>query len=238
MSTDSNHQPGGGHAVAVRAERRWAIFAVALIVLMLAVIVFSGLHWAMMPPSRVETIDPSRLQLSGEFVERQSRQRGRTGRLGDRALHRAAVLVHAAMSAGARRHADHDPHHQRRCRARPARHRHQHQHDGRARLRRHAQYAFRRARRSHDAVPRVLRLRPSGHVGARQGHRQSHLLQSQSPTIHGGSAVLHAKRLVLAHFWLAFIGVRIALLLGAWQMLVRSPLHAVGAATRRSTIAR
>ena len=69
MSTDSNHQPGGGHAVALRAERRWAIFAVALIVLMLAVIVFSGLHWAMMPPSRVETIDPSRLQLSGEFVE-------------------------------------------------------------------------------------------------------------------------------------------------------------------------
>jgi cytochrome c oxidase subunit 2 len=69
MSTDSNHQPGSGHDIALRAERRWAIFAVALIVLMLAVIVFSGLHWAMMPPSRVETIDPSRLQLSGEFVE-------------------------------------------------------------------------------------------------------------------------------------------------------------------------
>jgi cytochrome c oxidase subunit 2 len=69
MSTDSNHQPGSGHEVALRAERRWAIFATTLIVLMLAVIVFSGLHWAMMPPSRVETIDPSRLQLSGEFVE-------------------------------------------------------------------------------------------------------------------------------------------------------------------------
>jgi cytochrome c oxidase subunit II len=69
MSTDSNHQPGSGHAVALRAEQRWAIFAVGLILLMLAVIVFSGLHWAMMPPSRVETIDPSRLQLSGEFVE-------------------------------------------------------------------------------------------------------------------------------------------------------------------------
>ena len=69
MSTESNHQPDSGHSVALRAERRWAIFAVGLIVLMLAVIVFSGLHWAMMPPSRVETIDPSRLQLSGEFVE-------------------------------------------------------------------------------------------------------------------------------------------------------------------------
>jgi cytochrome c oxidase subunit 1 len=37
--------------------------------------------------------------------------------------------------------------------------------------------------------------------------------------------VLHAKRLVLAHFWLAFIAFLIALFLGAWQMLVRSPLH-------------
>jgi cytochrome c oxidase subunit I len=36
--------------------------------------------------------------------------------------------------------------------------------------------------------------------------------------------VFHAKRLVLAHFWLAFIAFLVALLLGAWQMLVRSPL--------------
>ncbi|MGA7777307.1 MAG: b(o/a)3-type cytochrome-c oxidase subunit 1 [Paraburkholderia sp.] len=34
-----------------------------------------------------------------------------------------------------------------------------------------------------------------------------------------------AKRLVLAHFWLAFIGFLLALFMGAWQMLVRSPLH-------------
>ncbi|RQH06967.1 b(o/a)3-type cytochrome-c oxidase subunit 1 [Paraburkholderia dinghuensis] len=33
-----------------------------------------------------------------------------------------------------------------------------------------------------------------------------------------------AKRLVLAHFWLAFVTFFVALLLGAWQMLVRSPL--------------
>ncbi len=37
--------------------------------------------------------------------------------------------------------------------------------------------------------------------------------------------MFHAKRLVLAHFWLAFITFAIALLLGAWQMVVRSPLH-------------
>ncbi len=33
-----------------------------------------------------------------------------------------------------------------------------------------------------------------------------------------------AKRLVLAHFWLAFIALLLALFLGSWQMLVRSPL--------------
>jgi cytochrome c oxidase subunit 1 len=33
-------------------------------------------------------------------------------------------------------------------------------------------------------------------------------------------------RLILAHFWLAFVGFGAALLLGEWQMLIRSPLHA------------
>jgi len=36
--------------------------------------------------------------------------------------------------------------------------------------------------------------------------------------------VLSSKRLVLAHFWLAFGLFGLALLLGAWQMLIRSPL--------------
>lgn len=36
--------------------------------------------------------------------------------------------------------------------------------------------------------------------------------------------MLNSKRLVLAHFWLAFAAFGIALLLGAWQMYVRSPL--------------
>ena len=37
--------------------------------------------------------------------------------------------------------------------------------------------------------------------------------------------MLHSKRLVLAHFWLAFGSFALALPLGAWQMLVRSPLY-------------
>jgi cytochrome c oxidase subunit 1 len=38
--------------------------------------------------------------------------------------------------------------------------------------------------------------------------------------------VLINKRLILAHFWLAFAGFGLALLLGEWQMFIRSPLHA------------
>ena len=36
----------------------------------------------------------------------------------------------------------------------------------------------------------------------------------------------NSRRLVLAHLWLAFAGFGVALLLGEWQMFVRSPLHA------------
>ncbi|AJZ57135.1 cytochrome C and Quinol oxidase polypeptide I family protein [Paraburkholderia fungorum] len=38
--------------------------------------------------------------------------------------------------------------------------------------------------------------------------------------------MFNSKRLVLAHFWLAFAVFGLALLLGEWQMYVRSPLHA------------
>jgi len=33
------------------------------------------------------------------------------------------------------------------------------------------------------------------------------------------------RRLVLAHFWLAFLAFFLALILGEWQMYIRSPLH-------------
>ncbi|ACL63100.1 b(o/a)3-type cytochrome-c oxidase subunit 1 [Methylobacterium nodulans] len=37
--------------------------------------------------------------------------------------------------------------------------------------------------------------------------------------------MLNSRRLILAHFWLAFAVFGLALLLGAWQMFIRSPLH-------------
>ena len=36
--------------------------------------------------------------------------------------------------------------------------------------------------------------------------------------------MFHARRLVLAHFWVAFAAFAVALVLGEWQMVVRSPL--------------
>jgi len=50
-------------------ERRWAFVVAGIVAIVFAVIVFTGLHWATQPPSNVETIDASRLHLSGEFVE-------------------------------------------------------------------------------------------------------------------------------------------------------------------------
>jgi cytochrome c oxidase subunit 2 len=56
-------------AVAEGAERRWAIVVAAIVVLLLGMMVFTGLHWAAMPPSRVETVDVRQLHVAGEFVE-------------------------------------------------------------------------------------------------------------------------------------------------------------------------
>jgi len=38
--------------------------------------------------------------------------------------------------------------------------------------------------------------------------------------------VFLARKLVLAHFWVAFVAFLVAIVLGEWQMYVRSPLHA------------
>jgi cytochrome c oxidase subunit 2 len=57
------------HDVAERVERRWAILVLAIVVVLVGMVVYTGLHWAMMPPSRVETIRPETLHVSGEFIE-------------------------------------------------------------------------------------------------------------------------------------------------------------------------
>jgi cytochrome c oxidase subunit 2 len=62
--------PAGHDAdIAAVAERRWAIIVLAIIALLVLMMIVTGLHWASMPPSRVETVDARRLHLEGEFVE-------------------------------------------------------------------------------------------------------------------------------------------------------------------------
>src|ERR1700753_2977431 len=64
MSTNS-----GSHDVAERVERRWAFVVLAIVTVLVAMVVYTGLHWAMMPPSRVEIVQPASLSVSGEFIE-------------------------------------------------------------------------------------------------------------------------------------------------------------------------
>jgi cytochrome c oxidase subunit II len=55
--------------VAARTERRWATISVIIVIAVTLLAAIAGIHQASMPQARVETIDPSRLHLSGEFVE-------------------------------------------------------------------------------------------------------------------------------------------------------------------------
>jgi len=62
-------QHHASEAVAVAAERRWALAVGAIIFVLVAMMIVTGLHWASMPPSRVETVNARTLHLDGEFVE-------------------------------------------------------------------------------------------------------------------------------------------------------------------------
>ena len=55
--------------VVARTEKRWIIIMAAMLVVMLAIVVLTGITGAMHPSSNVEVIDPTTLHLQGEFVE-------------------------------------------------------------------------------------------------------------------------------------------------------------------------
>jgi cytochrome c oxidase subunit 2 len=55
--------------IAGRTERRWATICVILMIVLSLMAAVAGIHRATMPQARVETIDPTRLHLAGEFVE-------------------------------------------------------------------------------------------------------------------------------------------------------------------------
>jgi cytochrome c oxidase subunit 2 len=55
--------------VVARTEKRWFVAMTAMLVVMMAIVVLSGIMGAMHPSSNVEVIDPTTLHLQGEFVE-------------------------------------------------------------------------------------------------------------------------------------------------------------------------
>jgi cytochrome c oxidase subunit 2 len=55
--------------VAAAAEARWAWIVGAIVLFLVGMMAYMSLHWAAMPPTRTETIDPTTLHIAGEFVE-------------------------------------------------------------------------------------------------------------------------------------------------------------------------
>jgi cytochrome c oxidase subunit 2 len=66
MSIDESRD---GAAVAARTERNWAMISTIIIIVMSVLAAIAGLHRATMPQAEVQTIDPARLHLYGEFIE-------------------------------------------------------------------------------------------------------------------------------------------------------------------------
>jgi len=61
--------PGEDEDHGERTERRWAVLVTGIIALLVAMAIFAGIHDAVLPQSRTETIDPRTLHLGGEFTE-------------------------------------------------------------------------------------------------------------------------------------------------------------------------
>lgn len=68
-TTPTSTTPEDSSKVAAKAELRWTILVAAIVILLIGMMVFMSLHWATMPPTRVETVDPTTLHLAGEFTE-------------------------------------------------------------------------------------------------------------------------------------------------------------------------
>jgi cytochrome c oxidase subunit 2 len=67
MTSHDIHSPGPD--IAERVERRWATLSIGIIVLLAVLAAFAGIHQATMPQARVETANPARLHIDGEFLE-------------------------------------------------------------------------------------------------------------------------------------------------------------------------
>lgn len=68
MTVEDGHRSASAE-IAARVERRWATISVIIVIAMIVLAAIAGIQQVTMPQHQVQTIDPARLHLSGEFVE-------------------------------------------------------------------------------------------------------------------------------------------------------------------------
>jgi cytochrome c oxidase subunit 2 len=69
MTSVSQTEPAPPHDAVESVERRWSAVSLGIIVLLVFLATFAGVHKATMPQARVETVDPRTLHITGEFIE-------------------------------------------------------------------------------------------------------------------------------------------------------------------------
>jgi cytochrome c oxidase subunit 2 len=69
MMPVSETEPAPGQEAVESVERRWGAVCLCVIVLLVFLATFAGVHQASMPQARVETADPRTLHVAGEFIE-------------------------------------------------------------------------------------------------------------------------------------------------------------------------
>ncbi len=57
--------PNAAPDPAARIERRWATLSVVIVLLMVVIAAYAGIHQAVMPQAVVETADPRTLHITG-----------------------------------------------------------------------------------------------------------------------------------------------------------------------------
>jgi cytochrome c oxidase subunit 2 len=60
---------GDSATAAARVERRWGTVCVCIVLALIVMAAYTGIHQAVMPQPRLQTADPRTLHIAGEFIE-------------------------------------------------------------------------------------------------------------------------------------------------------------------------
>ena len=193
--------------VVARTERRWLMFMVAMLAIMLVIVVLTSAVGALHPASNVEVIEPQTLHLGGEFAESNlGTAIEPDGSATVRIIAEQYDFVPNCVEVPVEYAGEVPPDQRRRGAWLPAA-RNQRQYDGGARLRRRSAHQVRPYGRVRDAVSRILRARSSRHVDTRHRRRRRNISQVEGSlertrcarTVETGAlSLLGRVRLVLA----------------------------------------